>query len=109
MLINAVLNLQTVVRSNCDFNCEDDKIGQNFFNCGNSLCAGEPSLSENTVMSRGDMPLLVSGEELNEHIRLLNKKEREVFDTVYLWAISYMKNLMSHTHKKTTVHPFYLS
>ena len=60
-------------------------------------------------MSRGYMPLLVSGEELNEHIRLLNKKEREVFDTVYLWAISYMKNLMSHTQKKTTVQPLYLS
>ena len=76
---NALLNLQTDVRSNCDFN----KIEQNVLNCVNSLCEGDPPISENTVMSTGEMPAVVSDEELNEHICLLNKKKREVFDTVY--------------------------
>ena len=44
------------------------------------LCEGDPSLS---VMSTGEMPPVVSDEELNERICLLNKKQKEVFDTVY--------------------------
>ena len=62
------------------------------------LCEGDPSLSENTVMNTGEMPPVVSYKELNERIRLLNKKQREVFDTVSSCSISYVKNLMS---KKT--------
>ena len=73
-----------------DFNQGNDEIEQNFFNCMNSLCAGQPSLSENTVMSTGEMSLVVSDKELNKNICLLNKKQR-VFDTVYSWSISYMK------------------
>ena len=80
---NALLNLQTDVRSNCDFNYGNDEIEQNVLNCVNSLCEGDPPISENTVMSTGEMPAVVSDEELNEHICLLNKKKREVFDTVY--------------------------
>ena len=38
-------------------------------------------------MSTGEILLVVSDEELNEHTRLLNKKQREVFDTVYSWSI----------------------
>lgn len=59
------------------------------------LCEGDPSLSENTVMNTGEMPPVVSHKELNEHIHLLNKKQREVFDTVSSCSISYVKNLMS--------------
>ena len=32
------------------------------------LCEGDPSLLENTVISTGEMPPVVSDEELNEHI-----------------------------------------
>ena len=64
MVNNALLNLQTGVRSNCDFNHGNDEIKQNVF----------PSLSENTMMSTGEMLPVVSDEELNEHICLLNKK-----------------------------------
>ena len=60
-----------------------------------SLCKGDPSLAENKMMSTGEMAVVVSGDELNEHICLLESKHREVFDTVYPWSISYMKNLMS--------------
>ena len=38
------------------------------------LRKGDPSLLENTVMSAGEMPSVVSDEELNEQICLLNKK-----------------------------------
>ena len=71
-----------------------------------SLCEGDPSLSENTVMSKGEMPPVVSDEELNEHISLLNKKQREVFDTLYSWSVSYMKNFMSQNI--ATIQPLYL-
>ena len=64
MVNNALLNLQTGVRSNCDFNHGNGEIKQNVF----------PSLSENTMMSTGEMLPVVSDEELNEHICLLNKK-----------------------------------
>ena len=92
---NALLNLQTDVKCNCNFNHRNDEIEQNILNCVDSLCEDEPSLSENIVMNTGEMPLVVSDEEFNEHIRLLNKKQREVFDTVYSWSIRYVKNLMS--------------
>ena len=72
----------------------------------NSLCAGERSLSQNTVVSTGEMPLVVSDKELNENIRLLNKKQREVFDTLDSWSISNMKNLMSQNI--TAIQPLYL-
>ena len=71
---NALLNLQADVTSNCDFNHGNDKIEQNVLNCVDSLCEGDPSLSENLVMSTGEMPPVVSDEELNEDICLLNKK-----------------------------------
>ena len=71
---NALLNLQTDVRSNCNFNHRNDEIEQNVLNWVNSLCEGEPPLSESTVMSTGEMTLVVSDEELNEDTRLLNKK-----------------------------------
>ena len=52
------------------------------------------------------MLLVVSDEDLNEGIRLLNKKQREVFNNVYSWLISYMKNLMSQNI--TSIQPLYL-
>ena len=103
---NALLNLQTDVKSNCNFNHRNDGIEQNVLNCVNSLCEGEPPLSESTVMSTGEMTLVVSDEELNEHTRLLNKKHREVLETVYSWSISYMKNLISQNI--ATIHPLNL-
>ena len=63
-------------------------------------------MSQNTVVSTGEMPLVVSDKELNENIRLLNKKQREVFDTLYSWSISNMKNLMSQNI--TAIQPLYL-
>ena len=60
MVNNALLNLQTDFRSNCDFNHQTDEIKQNVLNCLNSLCKGEPSLSEDTLMSAGEKPLVVS-------------------------------------------------
>ena len=57
-------------------------------------------------MSPGEMLLVVSDEDLNEGIRLLNKKQREVFNNVYSWLISYMKNLMSQNI--TSIQPLYL-
>ena len=57
-------------------------------------------------MSPGEMLLVVSDEDLNEGIRLLNKKQREVFNNVYSWLISYMKNLMSQNI--TRIQPLYL-
>ena len=57
-------------------------------------------------MSPGEMLLVVSDEDLNEYIRLLNKKHREVFNNVYSWLISYMKNLMSQNI--TIIQPLYL-
>lgn len=60
-----------------------------------SLGKGEPSLAENKMMSTGEMAVVVSDDELNEHICLLESKQREVFDTVYPLSISYMKNLMT--------------
>ena len=74
MVNNALLNLQTGVRSNCEFNHGNDEIKQNVLNCVDSLCEGDPSLSENTMMSTGEMLPVVSDEELNEHICLLNKR-----------------------------------
>ena len=52
------------------------------------------------------MLLVVSDEDLNKCIRLLNKKQREVFNNVYSWLISYMKNLMSQNI--TSIQPLYL-
>lgn len=60
-----------------------------------SLGKGEPSLAENKMMSTGEVAVVVSDDELNEHICLLESKQREVFDTVYPLSISYMKNLMT--------------
>ena len=57
-------------------------------------------------MSTGEMPQVVSDGELNVHIRLLNKEQREVFDTVYSCSKSYMKNLMSQNI--TTIQSLYL-
>ena len=57
-------------------------------------------------MSPVEMLLVVSDEDLNEGIRLLNKKQREVFNNVYSWLISYMKNLMSQNI--TSIQPLYL-
>ena len=106
-LVNdALLNLQRDVRSNCDFNHGNDEIEQNILNCVDSLCEGHPSLSENTVISKGEMSPVVSDEELNEHISLLNKKQREVFNTLYSWSVSYMKNFMSQNI--ATIQPLYL-
>ena len=83
MVNNSLLNLQIDVRSNCDFNHGNDEIEQNILNCVDFLCEGEPSLAKNTMVSTREMPLVVSDEELNEHICLLDKKQREVFDIVY--------------------------
>ena len=63
---NVLLNLQTEVKSNCDFNNRNDEIEQNVLNCVNSLREGDPSLSKNIVMSTGEMPPIVLEEELNE-------------------------------------------
>ena len=52
------------------------------------------------------MLLVVSDEDLHKCIRLLNKKQREVFNNVYSWLISYMKNLMSQNI--TSIQPLYL-
>ena len=60
MVNNALLSLQTDVRSNCDFNHQTDEIKQNVLNCVNSLGENEPSLSEDTLMSAGEKPLVVS-------------------------------------------------
>ena len=57
-------------------------------------------------MSPGEMLLVVSDEDLNKCIRFLNKKQREVFNNVYSWLISYMKNLMSQNI--TSIQPLYL-
>ena len=57
-------------------------------------------------MSPGEMLLVISDEDLNEGIRLLNKKQREVFNNVYSWLISYMKNLM--LQNITSIQPLYL-
>ena len=56
---NSLLHLQTDVRSTCDFNHGNDEIEQNVLNCVDSLCEGDPSLSENTVMSTGEIPPVV--------------------------------------------------
>ena len=95
------MNLQTDVRSNYDFKHGNDEIEQNVLNCVGSLCEGDPLLLKNTVM-----PPVVSVEDLNEHIRFLNKKQNEIFDTVYSWSISYLKNLMSQNI--TTIQPLCL-
>ena len=85
---NALLNLQTDVRSTRDFNHENYEIEQNVLNCVDSLCEDEYPLSENTVMNTSEIPLVVLDEEFNEHIRFLNKKQREGFDTAYPLSIS---------------------
>ena len=85
---NALLNLQTDVRSTRGFNHENYEIEQNVLNCMDSLCEDEYPLSENTVMNTSEIPLVVLDEEFNEHIRFLNKKQREGFDTVYSLPIS---------------------
>ena len=103
---NALLNSQINVRSTYDFNHENEEIEQTFLNGMDSLCESEPSLSKNTVMSTGEMPLVVTDEELHEHIHLLSKKQQKVFDTVYSWLISYMKNLMPQDI--TTTQPLHL-
>ena len=103
---NALLNSQINVRSTYDFNHENEEIEQTFLNGMDSLCESEPSLSKKTVMSTGEMPLVVTDEELHEHIHLLSKKQQKVFDTVYSWLISYMKNLMPQDI--TTTQPLHL-
>ena len=83
MFSNALLDLQTDDRSNCNFNHESYEIEESVFNCVDSLCEGDLFLSESIVMSTGETPAVVSDEELNEHICLGSTKQREVFDTVY--------------------------
>ena len=83
MFSNALLDLQTDDRSNCNFNHESYEIEESVFNCVDSLCEGDLFLSESIVMSTGETPPVVSGEELNELICLVSTKQREVFDTVY--------------------------
>ena len=83
MFSNALLDLQTDDRSNCNFNHESYEIEESVFNCVDSLCEGDLFLSESIVMSTGETSAVVSDEELNEHICLVSTKQREVFDTVY--------------------------
>ena len=83
MFSNVLLDLQTDDRSNCNFNHGNYEIEESFCNCVDSLCEGDLFLSESIVVSTGETPPVVSDEELNEHICLVSKKQREVFDTVY--------------------------
>lgn len=78
MFSNALLDLQTDDRSNCNFNHESYEIEESVFNCVDSLCEGDLFLLESTVMSTGETPPVVSEEELNRHFFLLSKKQREV-------------------------------
>lgn len=47
-----------------------------------------------------------SNREKSQHIHLLNKKQRKVFNTVYSWLVTYLKNPLSQDI--TTLQPLFL-
>ena len=103
---SALLNLRTNLSSNQDSHGvqENDEVVDILLQTANTLTsegsedpAEDAVILNDTCIPSSTTPIVMTDDELNAKIRLLNQRQREYFEVIYNWAKSFVKNLSSVT------------